>query len=232
MAKGKAGIRQLRMSIERKEGLVFNEKRIARIKRKFGLVTLIRRKNKYRTFAKAKHEHESFPNLLNRKFKQPRPDMVYSTDITQLNYGNQKAYLAAMKDLCTGEVIANLSPRPDVNLTRKVLDKSLRKLTKEQKSSLIIHSDQGFHFTHYTFRDRLKRESIRQSMSRKGNCLDNAPIESFFGTIKDLLDLEECKNFKDLEKEVTRKIKYYNQKRPQYGLKKMPPIEYRRQFHS
>ena len=79
--------------------------------------------------------------------------------------------------------------------------------------------------------DDLLKNGVKQSMSRKGNCIDNAPIESFFGHFKDLLELEGCKNIRDIEKEVTRKIKYYNYDRPQLGLKKMPPIEYRRHLN-
>ena len=219
------------MAIERGEGLVFNEKKIARIKRKYKLETIIRRKSKHRIFAKKKQEHEIFPNILSRSFKQDTPDKVYSTDITQINYGTKKAYVAAVKDLCTNEIVSkSVSNRIDINLTNSAIDKALKKLTKAKRKKLMIHSDQGFHFTHISYRLRLARNGVTQSMSRKGNCIDNAPIESFFGHLKDLLDLKDCKNIIDIEKEVTKKINYYNHRRPQLGLKKMPPSEYRRQF--
>lgn len=229
--KEKLGIRQLKMVIERTEGVVLNKKRIARIKRKFQLETKIRRKNKYRQFSKKKHEHESCPNLLKRNFNPDRPDLVYSTDITQINYNQKKAYLAAVKDLCTGEIVGkSVSNRIDIKLSNEAIDRALRRLSKEEKSKLLIHSDQGFHFTHQSFRMRLAKNNIKQSMSRKGNCIDNAPIESFFATLKDLLDLEGCKSLQDVKREVTTKINYYNHRRPQVGLNKMPPKEFRRQF--
>lgn len=229
----KVGIRQLKMLIEKDCGLVFNKKKIARIKRKYGLETKIRRKNKYKIFARKKQEHATFPNILARNFKQERPDLVYSTDITQINYSGKKAYLAAVKDLCTNEIVSkSISNRIDIKLTNSAIDKALKRLTRSQKERLIIHSDQGFHFTHFSYRLKLEKNGVTQSMSRKGNCIDNAPIESFFGHLKDLLELKACKNLDDVKKEVTSKINYYNHRRPQLGLKKMPPSEYRRHLES
>ena len=222
-SKHKHGVRQLKMAIERGEGRVFNEKKIARIKRKYSLETKIRRKNKHKIFAKKKHEHEIFPNLLNRKFSQTEPDKVYSTDITQINYGGKKAYVAAVKDLCTKDVVAkSVSNRIDIKLTNSAIDKALKRLTKEQKKGLMIHSDQGFHFTHISYRLKLEKNGITQSMSRRGNCIDNAPIESFFGHLKDLIEVDDCKDITDIEKEVTKQINYYNHRRPQLGIKKCP----------
>ena len=221
------------MAIERGEGVIFNEKKIARIKKKYQLETIIRRRNKYRIFAKKKQEHDTFPNILSRNFRQERPDKVYSTDITQINYGNKKAYVAAVKDLCTNEIVSkSVSNRIDIKLTNSAIDKALKRLTKEKREGLMIHSDQGFHFTHISYRLKLKNNGVTQSMSRKGNCIDNAPIESFFGHLKDLLELKECKNIIDIEKEVTKKINYYNHRRPQLGIKKMPPSEFRRHLES
>lgn len=221
------------MVIERKEGLVFNLKKIARIKRKYGLETKIRRKNKYREFKKKQQEHETCPNHLNREFVQITPDKVYSMDITQINYnGSKKAYLAAVKDLCTNEIVGkSVSNRIDINLSNSAIDKALKRLSSKEKSNLMIHSDQGFHFTHFSYRNKLKKNNIVQSMSRKGNCIDNAPIESFFGHLKDLLDLRSCENINDVKKEVTKQINYYNHRRPQLGLEKMPPSEYRRHLN-
>lgn len=231
--KGKLGIRQLKMHIEREIGIIFNNKKIARIKKKFNLETVIRRRNKYRAFAKNKQEHETFPNLLSRDFKQQSPDRVYSTDITQVNYGSKKAYIAAVKDLCTNEIVSkSVSNRVDINLTNSAIDKALKRLTNDEKKKLMIHSDQGMHFTHISYRKNLEINGVTQSMSRKGNCIDNAPIESFFGHLKDLIDLKDCKNIQDMKKEVTKKINYYNHRRPQLGLKKMPPSEYRRHLKS
>lgn len=231
-SKHKAGIKQLEMIIPREEGLVMNHKKIARLKRKYKLVTKIRVKNKYRYFAKKKQEHETCPNLLERNFRDLKADQVYSTDITTLKFNGRKAYFAAVKDLETREIVgASVSNRIDIKLTDTAMKKALSRLTPKEKSGLIVHSDQGYHFTHISFRSLLNQNGVTQSMSRKGNCLDNAPIESFFGLIKDHLDLKRCWTVEDVEYEVTRAVKYYNCERPQVGLKKMPPTEYRRQFY-
>lgn len=225
----KVGIRQLKMILERKEGVIFNKKKIARIKRKYKLETKIRRKNVFRFFAKKQQEHEICANLLDRNFGQEKCDQAYSIDITQVKYNQKKAYIAAVKDLYTKEIVAKtVSNRIDIELTNRTLDKAIKNLTEKQKKKLLIHSDQGFHFTHFSYRKKLEDNGITQSMSRKGNCLDNAPIESFFGILKDHLELRGCRTIKDVEKEVTKKINYYNNERPQWGLKKMPPSEYRR----
>lgn len=228
--KQRVGVRQLKMLIEREYGLAMNKKKIARIKRKYGLVTKIRKKNSYRLFAKKNHEHKSAPNKLDRKFEVKIPDTVYSTDITQLSYGSGKrAYLAAFKDLCTKEIRSQtVSHRIDLALSNSAADKALVQLSSKQKEKLMIHSDQGLHYTHLSYRKKLEDHKIEQSMSRRGNCLDNAPIESFFGLIKDHLDLKRCQTIEDVKKAVTKEINYYNNQRPQLGLKKMPPVEYRK----
>lgn len=229
----KAGIRQLKMIIERKEGLIFNKKKIARIKKKFGLETQIRRKNKYKTFKHKNEEHKISPNILNRNFHQRSANKVYSIDITQVKYASKKAYIAAIKDLCTKEIVAKeVSSRIDTNLTNKALKKALLKLPAETRVQLMIHSDQGFHFTHHSYRNLLANYGVTQSMSRRGNCLDNSPIETFFGILKDHLNLRNCKSIKDVKNEVTKQVNYYNYERPQIGLKKMPPSLYRRHLES
>lgn len=225
----KAGIRQLKMIIERKEGVIFNLKKIRRIKNKYGLETKIRRLNKYKKFMLKSHEHKICSNLLARKFEQNEANKVYSIDITQLNYAGKKAYVAAVKDLCTKEIVSKkVSARIDISLTNLAMEKALKRLTKNERKNLMVHSDQGFHFTHKSFRNLLCKNGVTQSMSRRGNCLDNAPIETFFGILKDHLNLRHCKSLKEIEKEVTKQVKYYNYERPQWGLKKMPPIFYRR----
>ena len=229
----KAGIRQLKMIIERKDGIIFNRKKIARIKTKYGLVTKIRTPNKYKVFMLKKQEHEILPNVLQRDFYQKIPNRVYSIDITQVKYAGNKAYIAAIKDLCTKEIVAKeVSSRIDLNLTNATIAKALNKLTPQERKKLIVHSDQGVHFTHESYRKKLQDNGVTQSMSRKGNCLDNAPIESFFGLLKDHLNLKNCKNICDLKKEVTKQVNYYNYERPQLALKKMPPIVYRRHLAS
>jgi putative transposase len=221
------------MIIERKEGIIFNRKKIGRIKKKFGLETKIRVKSKYKTFRTKTDEHKTCPNLLERNFAQKNVNKVYSIDITQVKYAQKKAYIAAVKDLCTKEIVAKeVSTKIDLNLTNNVIKKALSKLCVRTRRKLMVHSDQGFHFTHYSFRKILEINGVKQSMSRRGNCLDNAPIETFFGILKDHLDLRGCNSIEKVKNEVTKKVNYYNYERPQLGLKKMPPSLYRRHLVS
>lgn len=149
----KDGIRQLAMVIEREEGIVFNHKKIARIKKKYGLGTKIRVKSKYRQFAKKKIEHDSCPNILERNFKDLKADQVYSTDITTLRYCGKKAYFAAVKDLETKEIVGlSVSNKIDLDLTNLAMERALQRLSLGKRSRLMVHSDQGFHFTHLSFR--------------------------------------------------------------------------------
>jgi putative transposase len=232
--KEKIGIRQIKMLLKDHYNVVMNKKKIARIKNKFYLITKIRRKNVYKNFAKKSHEHKACPNILNRKFTRSRADDVYSTDITQFNYGEgKKAYLAVFKDLGTKEIVGSeISKRIDINLVNNALDKALNKLSNKKRKNLMIHSDQGFHFTHFKYRNILQENGITQSMSRKGNCIDNAPVESFFGYLKDHIELRGCDTFEKLKNKVTREIDYYNNERPMWDLKKMPPSLYRRHLES
>lgn len=228
--KQRIGIRQLKMLLFLRFGKILSRKKIARIKLKYGLVTRIRRKSPYRIFQKRQAEHSIAPNHLRRKFKRKRADEVYVTDITELPYlGGKKAYLAVFKDLATKEIVSSeLSPVANTSFVIKALQRALGRLKKKDKKLLMVHSDQGFHFTHMMFRKVLRSNGVTQSMSRKGNCLDNASVESFFGYLKDHLDHRECDSFQTLSDKVTREIEYYNRERPQWGLKQMPPASYRR----
>ncbi|RYZ68390.1 MAG: IS3 family transposase [Proteobacteria bacterium] len=207
-----------------------NRKKIARIMLEQGLFTRIRKKS-WRPFYKALQEHRTAKNLLARKFEQVKPDAVYATDITELRYGaGRKAYLAAFKDLATREIVSSeISKSIDIKFVNQALKKAIFRLPKSKRERLMIHSDQGFHFTHRNFRQILAANKVTQSMSRKGNCIDNAPMESFFGHLKDHLDLE--KTYEELTASVTKEIDYYNSVRPQWDLKRMPPKSFRRHLN-
>lgn len=228
-SRGKAGIRQTRMRIERKHGIKINLKKIARLKREYHLQTKIRRKRKFYVNLLKQIEHRTSGNILERDFNPSNADMVYSTDITEMRFANsKKVYLSAVKDLCTNEILAyTTSVRPGLALSVNVAQEVLNKLTQEKRSHLILHSDQGIHYTNYTYRNLLAKYSVTQSMSRRGNCLDNAPIESFFGHMKDELDLSQCKDYLSVKKKVKQYMFYYNNERPQWDLKQKTPAEYR-----
>jgi putative transposase len=225
----KAGARQIKMLLARTFDVLMSRKKITRIMRVRGLVTKIRRPKWQRKMAKCQQEHRVAKNVLKREFSRTRPDEVYGTDITELRYAGTRAFLTVVKDLATKEIVASrVSKSVDVKTVTRTMEQSLRKLSPQERSSLMVHSDQGFQFTHLLFRNLLSENSVTQSMSRRGNCLDNAPVESFFGHLKDRLDLKSCRTFAEVERQVTREIRYYNHERPQWGLKKMPPVEYRR----
>ncbi len=185
------------MILENDYGKIMNHKKIRRIKNEYGLNTKIRKPNPYKAMAKKTQEHSTCPNILDRKFDVLTPYKVYSTDITYLFYGRgKKAYLSAVKDLATKEIVAyHLSKNIDMELVFNTLAKTIEMTPVFCLKFLIMHSDQGFHYTNPIFRRKLKDLKITQSMSRKGNCLDNAPIESFFGHFKDELDYSSCDTF-------------------------------------
>lgn len=225
--KKKVGIATIDMMIRNSKHSPINHKKIARIKKEYGMITKIRRKNPYKNFPKS--EHVDVPNLVNRIFASPLPDQIYSTDMTYLFYGKgERAYLSATKDLGTNEIISyKLMKKPTIGHFREEFKRILNRLPEETRKSLIIHSDQGFQYTHKAYRELLKEYGVTQSMSRRGNCIDNAPIESFFGHFKDNLDLKDCDSFNKVEKEVTEYIDFYNNERPQQVLNKKPPAIYR-----
>lgn len=225
----KAGWRTIQMILENDYGKIMNHKKIIRIKNEYGLKTKIRRKNPYKAIAKKTQEHSTCPNILDRKFDVLTPYKAYSTDITYLFYGSgKKAYLSAVKDLATKEIVGHyLSKNIDMELVFNTLAKTIEITPVSSLEFLMMHSDQGFHYTHPGFRQKLKDLKITQSMSRKGNCLDNAPIESFFGHFKDELDSSNCDTFEELEEKVNEYIYDYNNNRYQWNLKKMTPVQYR-----
>ena len=214
------------MILRNKYHMIVNLKRIARIKKQYGLITKIRKKNPYNIMFKKGLEHRTAPNILRQQFRVNEPDKVYSTDISYLIYkGGKKAYLSATKDLATREIVAfNVSSDLSLQTAFSDLEKTLK---DKDCNNLIIHSDQGFHYTHPLYINKLKEFDVIQSMSRKGNCLDNAPIESFFGHLKDDLDIKSCQTFDEVKSLVENYIYYYNNERYQWSLNKMTPAQRR-----
>jgi len=209
------------------ESVVMNVKKVRRLKREYGVITRIRRKKPYVDLPTA--EDANVANVLMRNFVTPIPDQVYSTDMTYLFYGKgERAYLSATKDLATNEVVSyRLMKTPSLSHFVDEFEELMKRLPDEKRRALIVHSDQGFQYTHEGFRNLLRIYGVTQSMSRKGNCLDNAPIESFFGHFKDLLKLKGCMNFEEVKAEVKGMMNYYNNVRPQLALNKKPPVIYR-----
>lgn len=226
-SKGKYGWRMIQMKLFEK-GIKMNHKKIIRIKKKYGLVTRIRRINPYKAIMKRTQEHRTFENLLNRKFEQNTPRKKLCTDITYLPFNHKMAYFSAVKDVASGEIVGWDTSQ---HLQMDIVLNTLRSLRKNAGSlslkDTMIHSDQGFHYTNPEFIKAVKDLDMIQSMSRKGNCIDNAPMESFFGHMKDDVDYKSCKTFDELRLKIEEYVKYYNQERPQWKLKKMTPVAYR-----
>ncbi len=194
-----------------------------------GLVCLIRRKkanygNQYSSTAE-----RAFANLLQQDFEVSKPDTVYSADVTEIRMDTgQKAYFHMVKDLATHEIVShNVSRSPDAALVTTNLRTHFSQLPKKIVQNLIYHTDQGGVFMSDAQIALSKHFGVQQSMSRRGNCLDNAPIESFFGHMKDEVNFKRMKNINEVDKAVQKYINYYNFDRPQWRLKKMTPAEYR-----
>lgn len=223
------GSRSIKMLLQGEFSIVYSRKKIQRIMRKYDIKCPIRKANPYRRMAKATKEHRTVPNLLERNFKQNTPEKVLLTDITYLPYGdNRMAYLSTIKDASSNVILAyhvSDSIKLDLAIT------TINKLIEQHKDSLhedaFIHSDQGFHYTSPKFQKLLKDNNLGQSMSRRGNCWDNAPQESFFGHMKDELDYKSCKTLTEVINVIDDYIDYYNNHRYQWNLKKMTPIQYR-----
>lgn len=225
----KKGARQIKMTLTGQFNVVYNLKRIRRIMNKYDIICPIRKANPYKRMMKATHEHSVVPNLLNRQFKQGIPGKVLLTDITYLSYGkNLRAYLSVIMDGTTGESLAyHVSDRMTLEIATDTLQKLKRNRNFKKAKGALIHSDQGVHYTHPDFQKMVKKLGLRQSMSRRGNCWDNAPQESFFGHLKDETSIKACSNLEEVKKEIKTYMTYYNQHRYQWDRKKMTPVQYR-----
>lgn len=225
--KKKLGWRSIQMRLKSDYEIIMNHKKIKRIMKKYKLFTKIRRRNPYKMIMKKTQEHRTFDNVLARNFKQNTPGRVLCTDITYLYYGkSRKAYLSVIKDVATKEILAwKLSN----NLTMKFVLDSVDDLNNINTidSNTIIHSDQGFHYTNPEFIKMVKTLNLIQSMSRKGNCIDNSPVESFFGHLKDDISYKKVSTFDELNDMIREYMNYYNNQRYQWEIKKMTPAEYR-----
>lgn len=224
--KKKLGWRSVQMRLKNNHKIIMNHKKIRRIMAKYGLYCRVRRKNPYKAIMKKTQEHHTCENLLQRQFNQMLARQVLCTDITYLYFAlGRKAYLSVIKDIATGEILAwELSLSLELGFVIKTVTK-LEIITTNP--NCIIHSDQGFHYTSPVYQQKIKQLGFIQSMSRKGNCIDNAPMESFFGHFKDEMDFKACQTFEELTLKVSEYMQYYNHDRYQWELKKMTPVMFR-----
>ena len=207
-------------------GQAINHKVVQRLMGTLGLKSLIRRK-KYRAYRG--NVGRVAPNLLQRQFDAQAPNQKWVTDVTEFNVGGRKLYLSPVMDLYNGEIIAyETSTQPVFELVSTMLKRALKRLTPCETP--ILHSDQGWQYQHQHYRRLLEQHGLIQSMSRKGNCLDNASMESFFGTLKaELFRLGRFDSVEQLQDDICRYIDYYNHRRIKLKLKGLSPVQYRTQ---
>jgi putative transposase len=209
-------------------GMRMNQKKISRLMKKFNLFCPIRKANPYRRMAKALKTDNVSDNLVNREFGEHGPGMILLTDITYLFYNHGcKAYLSVIKDGCTKQVQAYVASESlEVDFVLETVNMLICDHGVSLCAETILHSDQGCHYTSISFRQLLKDKELRQSMTRRGNCWDNAPQESFFGHMKDEIHLEHCHDFDELKAEIDNYMDYYNNDRYQWELAKLSPNQY------
>ena len=207
--------------------IIMNVKKIRRLMKKYNLICPIRQANPYRRLAKALKTNNVADNLLNREFRKHGPRKILLTDITYIIYNGKKCYLSTILDAFTKEVLSYvLSESLEVDFVLETVNQLIDRHGISLSTETLIHSDQGCHYTSCSFIQLLKDKELRQSMSRRGNCWDNAPQESFFGHMKDEIDLSKCETFNDVKQIINDWIYYYNNERYQWDLAKLSPVEY------
>lgn len=223
--KGRYGYRRITDAL-RVAGEFVNHKTVQRLMQRLGLKSLIRPK-KYRSYRGT--VGKVAPDLLKRQFQAERPNQKWVTDVTEFNVNGQKLYLSPVMDLYNGEIVAyQTERRPVFRLVAGMLKKAFAHLAPSDKP--LLHSDQGWQYQYAPYRQMLADRALLQSMSRKGNCLDNAAMESFFGTLKaEFFYLNKFTSVEQLQDGIRRYIHYYNHHRGKAKLKGLSPVQYRNQ---
>ena len=220
---GRYGYRRMKLAL-RKEGFTLNHKTVRKLMKQHGLTCCIRRK-KYRSYMPG--GGQASENLLARNFRAESSGMKWCTDVTEFRAGEHKLYLSVVQDLYSHEIVAwHTSRRPSQRLVCKMLDDALK--VKYRKKGLILHSDQGWHYKTLMWRAMLADAGVIQSMSRKGNCLDNAVMENFFSHLKaEMYHRKRYDCVEVLRHDVIKYINYYNNERISLKTGGMSPAEYR-----
>ena len=223
--KGRYGYRRITAELDNRN-LHLNHKTVQRLMKQLGLICHVRAK-KYRSYKGEVGRIAS--NLLQRDFKAERPNQKWVTDVTEFSLFGQKVYLSPIIDLYSRDVVSyTISDRPVFNMVTTMLEKAFSKIP--DGTELILHSDQGWQYQHKQYQRMLKKKGIRQSMSRKGNCLDNAVVENFFGLLKsELLYLQDFQSMEHFKRELIEYIDYYNNRRIKTKLKGLSPALHRQQ---
>lgn len=226
------GIRGIHMRLlHMNPSVLMNTKKIQRLMRKYSLFCPIRKANPYRRMAKAMRTDTVADNLLNRQFKEHGPRKVLLTDITYVPYCGVFCYLSVIMDAFTKQVLAYvLSKSLELDFVLETASILIEKHGISLEAETLIHSDQGCHYTSKKFREIISDTGLRQSMSRRGNCWDNAPQESFFGHMKAEVGaaMAQVSSFEEAQTLIDDWMDYYNNDRGQWLLAKLTPDEYYR----
>lgn len=222
------GVRGINMYLlHRNPQIIMNPKKIRRLMHKYGLLCPIRKANPYRRMAAALKTSNYADNLVKREFEQHGPRMILLTDITYLPNNDTFAYLSTIIDGFTKQVLSYvLSENLKVDFVLQTVEQLLENHGISLSKETIIHSDQGAHYSSCSFIEIVNNYNLRQSMSRRGNCWDNAPQESFFGHMKDEIDISQCIDFAEVKYKIDDWIQYYNDERYQWQLAKLSPNQY------
>jgi len=223
--KGRYGYRRILLTL-RNRGRTINHKTVRKLMKVLGLVCRVRMK-KYKSYRG--QTGRIAPNLLERDFAAKQPNEKWVTDVTEFSLFGQKLYLSPILDLYNGEIISyNISNSPNFAQITDMLDQAFQRIPND--TNLIFHSDQGWQYQMKRYQHLLDKKGIRQSMSRKGNCLDNAVMENFFGLLKsELLYLMEFDSVEHFIDELIEYLEYYNHKRIKAKLKGLSPVVFRTQ---
>lgn len=223
--KGRYGYRRITTTLKNR-GMNINHKKVERLMRETGIKSLVRVK-KYKSYKGEQGVIVS--NRLNRNFTARKPHQKWVTDVTEFAVAGKKLYFSPILDLYNSEVISySISERPDFYQTMEMLKKALKRLPAGARP--ILHSDQGWQYQMKPYQDMLRKNRIKQSMSRKGNCLDNAVMENFFGILKtELFYIEKFSSYQSLQQAIIDYVHYYNNDRIKLKLNGLSPVEYRTQ---
>lgn len=222
------GYRQMTIKLNRENDFKINEKRVLRLMRIKNLKSVCRKKRK--NYIKCKPEITA-ENVLNREFKSNKFGEKWLTDVTEMKYGTTKVYLSAILDLSDKSIVAyNIARSNNNDLVFKNFDIAREKFPNVKP---IFHSDRGIQYTSVLFRKKLNDAGMTQSMSRISRCIDNGPMEAFWGTLKsEMYYLKTFKTYDELVTAIKQYIEYYNTKRYQKRLGCMTPIEFRNYLNS
>ena len=223
--KGARGIHMRLLHLE--EPIIMNIKKIRRLMKKYHLVCPIRKVNPYKQMIRSLQTSRTADNILDRNFTEHGPRTILLTDITYIPYGEGFCYLSAVKDAVTRQILSYvLSETLEEEFVLETINNLMHEHGISMNAKTLIHSDQGAHYTSIRFIDLINDYGLRQSMSRRGNCWDNAPQESFFGHMKDNIRINKNMSFEEISAEIDDWMDYYNKDRYQWSLAKLSPDEF------